>query len=110
MRLDHAVLAATDVVAKVTFTLHKTFPVSIVHVYNFPFQITRYGWGPFNLGVRIDLKPSLQVPPLTASHALAFTPVGTASNLIVGTFFSKQFDTFFSPSVGDVDSNFWFFC
>lgn len=63
-------------VAQVTWVLHPTFRQREVVCREPPFAVERIGWGTFDVGVRIQLRPELGRGPVEASHELTFATEG----------------------------------
>jgi len=42
-------------IERVTFELHKSFELNIVEVHSWPFELTRLGWGTFEVRIRVRL-------------------------------------------------------
>ncbi len=64
---------AEKVVSEVTYKLHPTFRDPIVKCTKFPFQLSRIGWGTFEIGVSILLNTG---QTLETSHKLTFKEAG----------------------------------
>jgi transcription initiation factor IIF auxiliary subunit len=57
-------------IKQVTFTLHPDFEPNTVTVNSAPFEVTKVGWGVFDVGVEIQFKDG--TAPRSLSHTLVF--------------------------------------
>jgi len=60
-------------IAKVYIYLHPTFHPSKIVLTQEPFEISRTGWGTFEIDIQIQFTPSVKLPPFSTSHQLSFT-------------------------------------
>ena len=63
-------------ISKVNFKLHPTFNPNEVSVNKPPFQISRIGWGTFDVPMTIYWKSNYNTKPVELSHTLSFTDKG----------------------------------
>jgi transcription initiation factor IIF auxiliary subunit len=64
-------------IRKVEFGMHPTFGCTEIEVKSAPFEISRIGWGTFDIPVKVFLNKSLKVSkPLELSHCLSFEGSG----------------------------------
>ncbi|KAL6059017.1 YEATS domain-containing protein 4-like [Balamuthia mandrillaris] len=68
----------SHLVERVTFRLHPTFQPNVIKVRRPPFQMTRIGWGTFEIGVKIHFKKEagMRDKVLKVKHMLVFQPGG----------------------------------
>lgn len=66
-------LKDSDLIKCVTFNLHPTFNPPSIKVNVAPFQITRIGWGIFNIELKIEFHNYLKLETLRLSHFLSFS-------------------------------------
>jgi len=62
----------SDFVQSVEYTIHPTFSPNVFKVSS-PFTLERRGWGTFDVGVKVTLKPHLKGPIINFEHHLNFT-------------------------------------
>uniref|UniRef100_A0A7S4LN03 VWFA domain-containing protein n=1 Tax=Eutreptiella gymnastica TaxID=73025 RepID=A0A7S4LN03_9EUGL len=70
----------SDYVCHVEYGLHPTFKQSNVTVGAAPFELTRTGWGTFEVAVRVTLNPKFGSTVHTFRHMLNFHDPETSSN------------------------------
>lgn len=68
-------------IESVEVKLHPTFKPSRLLLNSPPFELTRYGWGYFTIGVKIMFKEYLNKPPFITSHTLSFDGNGDMSSV-----------------------------
>jgi NAD-dependent SIR2 family protein deacetylase len=68
-------------VAKVTYQLHPTFLPNCVTVNDAPFEISRRGWGTFQVQVKIQLKPQYGNRVIETAHKLSFKSEGDVTRV-----------------------------
>jgi YEATS domain-containing protein 4 len=64
-------------IEKVVFKLHPTFKMNTVEVKQAPFQLSKIGWGEFEIGIEVHFKRALRLPPKVYTHDLAFDDNGS---------------------------------
>jgi hypothetical protein len=62
-----------DIIKKVTFNLHPTFNPPSIYVNKAPFQLSRIGWGTFNIGIVIEFQDYLKIDKMELDHMLSFS-------------------------------------
>jgi transcription initiation factor IIF auxiliary subunit len=60
------------IIKRVTYKLHPTFNPSCVFVQESPFEITRYGWGAFNITLNVEFQDNLNIQNLELDHFICF--------------------------------------
>jgi transcription initiation factor IIF auxiliary subunit len=70
--IENMEIETNMIIKKVTYKLHPTFNPSCVFVQEGPFEITRYGWGAFNITLNIEFHDSLNIPSMELDHFLNF--------------------------------------
>ena len=68
-----------EYIESVEVKLHPTFKPSRLLMKDPPFELTRYGWGYFTIGIKITFKDYLNKPPYITSHTLSFDGDGAMS-------------------------------
>ena len=73
-----------SLIQEVTVKLHPTFNPPEVKLTKAPFQFSRIGWGVFELGISIIIKPELGVgAPVKVTHFLSFSAPETSNTVTV---------------------------
>ena len=62
-----------EIIKKVVFRLHPTFNPPVVHRSHSPFEISRLGWGIFNINIEIEFHDSLEMEKIELDHMLSFS-------------------------------------
>ena len=62
-----------DIIKSVTFNLHPTFNPPSVKVSEPPFQISRIGWGVFEIEIKIEFLTNLNIETIKLNHFLSFS-------------------------------------
>jgi hypothetical protein len=62
----------SDIIKNVTFRLHPTFNPPTVVITKAPFQISRIGWGTFNIAITIQFNDYLKLENIELDHYLSF--------------------------------------
>jgi len=86
---------ASQLISKVVFELHPTFPSPTVTVMKAPFEVKRLGWGVFNIPIKVYWKPWLKrKSPETFEHYLSFDGNGDAHSDVIE--FDRKLDPNFN--------------
>lgn len=70
--IENLEIDVNKIIKKVTYKLHPTFNPSCVFVQEGPFEITRYGWGAFNITLQVEFQDYLNIPSMELDHFLCF--------------------------------------
>eukprot|EP00455_Lapot_gusevi_P047684 TRINITY_DN6483_c0_g1_i1.p1 TRINITY_DN6483_c0_g1~~TRINITY_DN6483_c0_g1_i1.p1 ORF type:complete len:212 (+),score=34.42 TRINITY_DN6483_c0_g1_i1:87-722(+) len=65
-------IAIQELIKKVTFELHETFPDPIVVVRKPPYELEGEGWGAFEVKIKVDYHEHWGLPPTETTHWLDF--------------------------------------
>ncbi|KAG2387940.1 hypothetical protein C9374_000790 [Naegleria lovaniensis] len=77
-------------IESVEVKLHPTFKPSRLLLKTPPFELTRYGWGYFTIGVKITFKDYLNKPPFITSHTLSFDGNGDMASVEMDFLISRS--------------------
>jgi len=64
---------ARKYIEKVELFLHPSFSPSHIILTQEPFEITRLGWGMFNINGKVHFNKNLRLTPLIFNHMLCFS-------------------------------------
>jgi transcription initiation factor IIF auxiliary subunit len=70
--IENLEIDANRIIKRVTYKLHPTFNPASVFVQESPFEITRYGWGAFNITLNVEFQENLNIPNMELDHFLCF--------------------------------------
>ena len=73
--------AVDDIIETVEFGLHSTFSPSQIEVSQAPYEITRVGWGTFDVKIRVRFRPETGRAPLALVHPLSFSAGGSQADV-----------------------------
>jgi transcription initiation factor IIF auxiliary subunit len=78
------------IIKKVIFKLHPNFHPPVVEVINWPFEVTRIGWGTFNVEITIEFQDYLHLEKMIIDHNLNFDDEICSSSKIIPIDFNKR--------------------
>jgi hypothetical protein len=73
----------SKLVRKVVYGLHPTFGATEIEVKEAPFELSRVGWGSFEIPIKIYFQSWMKLKPLELTHELSFNGEGETKVQIV---------------------------
>lgn len=73
----------SQIVESVTYKLHPTFRPSVIKVTEYPFILSRVGWGYFTLDMDIEFKQWTGLKQMSLEHELSFERDGSSGSFVV---------------------------
>merc|ERR1712226_979627 len=70
-------------IEKVEYKLHETFKPNNIICDKYPFEISRIGWGYFDIPIKIYFKAWTGIKPMKLSHLLRFSNGGKFENFFI---------------------------
>ena len=70
-------------IKSVTYHLHPTFKPSVITINNFPFILSRIGWGYFTVELEVNFQSWTGLGPMKLSHELCFDDKGKSNSFKV---------------------------
>jgi len=72
VKFEDTLIDIGSIIDKITVELHSTFPDPIIEITKAPFEVTKKGWGLFNIAATIHFKDNQNKPDMKINHYLNF--------------------------------------